>query len=381
MANIIILGPAYPLRGGGMATFNERLAREFMSLGHQVCIYTFSLQYPGFLFPGKTQYSVEPPPVDLDIKVRINSINPLNWVKVGRELKDLKPDLLVVRYWMPFMAPSLGSIAAIVKKNNHTRVVAIADNITPHERKPGDTLFTKFFVKRVHSFLVMSQAVKKDLLRYTVDPDNISECLHPLYDNYGQALSQQQARVFLNMSSKESVVLFFGFIRHYKGLDLLIKAFSHERLKNKPIKLLVAGEFYTEAKPYFQLVKKLKLEDKVIWYNQFISNDMVRYYFCASDLVAQPYRDATQSGVTQIAYHFEIPMLVTRVGGLPEMVPHMKAGYVVDPNHHAIAIAIADYFDNEKKEVLTKGLIEEKKRFSWEKLANVLLQNVPETNN
>ncbi len=364
-----------------MATFNERLAREFMSLGHQVCIYTFSLQYPGFLFPGKTQYSVEPPPVDLDIKVRINSINPLNWVKVGRELKDLKPDLLVVRYWMPFMAPSLGSIAAIVKKNNHTRVVAIADNITPHERKPGDTLFTKFFVKRVHSFLVMSQAVKKDLLRYTVDPDNISECLHPLYDNYGQALSQQQARVFLNMSSKESVVLFFGFIRHYKGLDLLIKAFSHERLKNKPIKLLVAGEFYTEAKPYFQLVKKLKLEDKVIWYNQFISNDMVRYYFCASDLVAQPYRDATQSGVTQIAYHFEIPMLVTRVGGLPEMVPHMKAGYVVDPNHHAIAIAIADYFDNEKKEVLTKGLIEEKKRFSWEKLANVLLQNVPETNN
>ncbi len=381
MANIIIVGPAYPLRGGGMATFNERLAREFISLGHQVCIYTFSLQYPGFLFPGKTQYSEESPPEDLDIKVRINSVNPLNWILVGRELKELKPDLLIVRYWMPFMAPCLGSIAAIVKKNKHTRVIAIADNITPHERKPGDSILTGFFVKRVHRFLVMSEAVKKDLLKYDIDPANISECLHPLYDNYGLAVPQMEAREFLDLPPNVAVVLFFGFIRHYKGLDLLIKAFSHERLRNKPIKLLVAGEFYTDSKPYFHLVKKLELEDKVIWHNQFISNDMVKYYFCASDFVAQPYRDATQSGVTQIAYHFEIPMLVTRVGGLPEMVPHMKAGYVVEPNHHAIAIAIADYFDLEKKDVLTKGLIEEKKRFSWKKLADTLLKNVPETIN
>jgi D-inositol-3-phosphate glycosyltransferase len=376
LAKIVILGPAYPLRGGGMATFNERLARAFMEQGHQVIIYTFSLQYPAFLFPGKTQYSDEPVPADLDIRVRVNSINPFNWFGVGRELKRLKPDLLVVRYWLPFMAPSLGSIAKQVKKNDHTRVIAITDNVIPHEKRPGDRLLTRFFIRRMHGFVTMSEAVGKDLQGFGIASDIISFCPHPLYDNFGDPLPMQQARKELGLSLPPDarLLLFFGFIRPYKGLDLLLKALADPRLAALQVKLLVAGEFYDAPGNYYQLAKELGLDDRVIWHTDFIPDHRVGRYFCAADLVAQPYKSATQSGVTQVAYHFEVPMLVTRVGGLPEMVPHLKVGYVVKPDPPSIADALVDFLENRRGPQMREELKKEKKRFSWERFTQTLIR-------
>jgi len=374
VAKVVILGSAHPLRGGGLATFNERLARAFAQEGHEVVIYTFSLQYPGFLFPGKTQYSDEPPPVDLNIKVKVNSINPLNWFRVGYELKKQKPDLLVIRYWIPFMAPSLGTIASLVKKNRHTRVVAIADNIIPHEKRPGDKLLTRYFVKRVHGFITMSEAVRNDLQKFDIAKEKSAFCPHPLYDNFGEPLSREKARELLGLNPEDNLVLFFGFIRDYKGLDLLIRAFAEPVLKDLPVKLIVAGEFYSKPEPYFQLEQELGLEGRIVWHTDFIPNEKVREYFCAADLVAQPYKSATQSGVTQVAYHFEVPMLVTRVGGLPEMVPHLKAGYVMDVEPAAIAEAIADYFGSNRQEAFSIFIKEEKKRFSWKNLVNAIME-------
>jgi D-inositol-3-phosphate glycosyltransferase len=374
LAHVVILGPAHPLRGGGMSTFNERLARAFMEAGHQTTIYTFSLQYPGFLFPGKTQYSDEEAPAGLDIRVRVNSVNPLNWIGTGRELKRLRPDLLVIRYWLPFMAPCLGTIARIVRKNKHTRVVAITDNVIPHEKRPGDNLLTKYFLRPVHAFVTLSESVKKDLINFGIRPERIAHCQHPLYDNFGEPVSREQARQTLGLDQQEKLVLFFGFIRDYKGLDLLMKAFACKGLADKPIKLLVAGEFYEKSGPYEQLEKQFGLQGRIYWHTHFIPNHLVKYYFCAADIVAQPYKSATQSGVTQIAYHYELPMLVTRVGGLPEMVPHMKAGLVVDPEPDAIARALSDFFEGSLQEALKEGIKIEKRRFSWEQLVMQLCE-------
>jgi D-inositol-3-phosphate glycosyltransferase len=374
VAKVVILGSAHPLRGGGLATFNERMARAFAQEGHEVIIYTFSLQYPGFLFPGKTQYSDEPAPADLDIRVKVNSVNPFSWLKTGRELRKMQPDILVIRYWIPFMAPCLGTIASIVRKNKHTRVVAIADNIIPHEKRVGDRIFTRYFLKKIHGFVTMSESVRQDLLKFGIPLERSAFCPHPLYDNFGKPLSRKEARDSLGLDKEENMVLFFGFIRDYKGLDILLKAFSLPRLKAMPVKLLVAGEFYSSPEPYHKLVKALSLEDRIIWHTGFIPNEMVGKYFCAANLVAQPYKSATQSGVTQVAYHFEVPMLVTNVGGLPEMVPHMKAGYVVDPDANDIAEAIADFFKSGREVAFVEFIKEEKKRFSWKNMLDAILQ-------
>ncbi len=372
MSRIIIMGSAYPLRGGGLATFNERLARAFMAEGHEVSIYTFSLQYPSILFPGKTQYSEEDPPEDLDIRVKVNSINPLNWWKVGRELRRMKPDLLVVRYWLPFMAPCLGKIAATVRKNEHTRVVAIADNIIPHEKKPGDRMLTRYFVKKMDGFITMSEQVRKDLLDFGVDPDHVTHCPHPLYDNFGDAVDRDEARRHLGLEEEEMLVLFFGFIRDYKGLDLLIRSLASDKLRNLPLRVLVAGEFYTRKEPYFELADSLGVAGRIIWHTDFIPNEKVKYYFCAADLVVQPYKSATQSGVTQVAYHFEKPMVVTNVGGLPEMIAHGKAGYVTEMDSQDIAAAMSEFFMKDLKKRFQETLREEKKRFTWERLVESL---------
>lgn len=373
MARVVILGPAHPLRGGGMATFNERLARAFMEMGHEVSIYSFSLQYPGFLFPGKSQYTDEPPPTGINIITAVNSINPLNWRKTGKELKHLKPDLLVVRYWLPFMAPCLGTIASITKKNKHTRVVAITDNVIPHEKRPFDKQLTKYFLKKADAFVTMSSSVEKDLLHFGVHKNRVFRCPHPLYDHFGKIADRKQARDFLKLDTDHKLVLFFGFIREYKGLDLLIKAFAEPAMRTLPVSLLVAGEFYTRAKPYLEMVEEYKLQDRVIWRTNFIPNDAVRYYFSAADLVAQPYKHATQSGVTQVAYHFDKPMVVTNVGGLPEMVTHGKAGYVVEPEPPAIAAAMVEFFSNKPiTEALSNSLKQEKKRFSWKRMVETL---------
>jgi glycosyltransferase involved in cell wall biosynthesis len=372
---IIIIGPAYPLRGGGMSTFNERLARQFQNEGHQTSIYTFSLQYPSFIFPGTSQYSDEPAPVDLDIKVCINSINPFNWIKVGYRLKKENADLIIVRYWLPLMGPCLGTILRILKKNKHSKVVCIADNIIPHEKRFGDKPFTKYFVKPVDAFITMSEKVLADLRLFNNDKP-AKMVLHPLYDNFGEKISKEVARNYLKIGQNEKIILFFGFIRKYKGLDILLDAIKILNSANTPplrdeVKLLIAGEFYEDRKVYDEQIEKLGIKDNLILRTNFITDSEVKNYFCAADVVVQPYRNATQSGVTPLAYHFEKPMIVTNVGGLPLLVPDGKAGFVAEPNASSIAQKIMEYF-NKGEAYFLFHIIEEKKKLSWEKLTGTI---------
>ena len=367
---ILIVGPAWPYRGG-IADFDERIAREYIKKGDEVEIFTFTLQYPSFLFPGKTQYSPDPRPEDLDIKRKVNSINPFNWIKVGRELKKKNADLLIIKFWLPLMAPCFGTIARIVKGNGKTKVVSILDNIIPHEHRPGDKILSKYFISSIDAFIAMSKSVYDDLKSL----NDKKLCLlspHPIYDNFGTAVSREEAIGSLGLDPSAKYMLFFGFIRDYKGLDILLKAIADERIKNSDIKLIVAGEFYNNSEKYFEMEKQLGLEGKIIWRTDFIADEQVKNYFCASDIIVQPYKTATQSGVTQIAYHFEKPMLVTNVGGLPEIVPNGKVGYSVEPEAKVIADAISDFYSNGRYAEFVENIKEEKKKYSWDRM----LENV-----
>jgi len=365
---VIIIGPAHPLRGGGITTFNERLARQFQNEGHQTSIYSFSLQYPGFLFPGKSQFTDEPAPKDLNIHTRINSVNPFNWLSVGREIKKLNPDIVIVRYWIPLMGPCLGTILRIIKKNKHTRIICIADNIVPHEKRFGDKPFTRYFIKSVDAFITMSEKVLADLRTFTSKKALLVP--HPLYDNFGEKISKETARKELGISNSELVVLFFGFIRKYKGLDILLDAMKLINTKHQTQnpKLLIAGEFYDDPKLYNEQIEKLGIRDDLILHTDFIPDAEVKNYLCAADVVIQPYRNATQSGVTPLAYHFEVPMIVTNVGGLPAMVPDNKVGLVAEPTAASLAEKILEYFEKGEAHFLP-NLLEEKKKFSWAKIA------------
>ncbi len=361
---IILLGTTWPFRSGGIATFNERLTKALIDNGDEVINYTFSLQYPSFLFPGKTQLSDQPAPEGLDIRIKVNSINPFNWLSVGKEIKNLKPDLLLVRYWIPFMAPCLGSIARIVRKNNHTRIIAIADNIIPHEKHLIDNLFTRYFTRSCHGFITMSRAVLNDLKKFRPLAPMVYTP-HPLYDIFGNMVSREQALQRLHLNPGFRYLLFFGFIRDYKGLDWLLEAFGDEKLRQFPVKLIIAGEFYTSPEKYLKIIKDKNLTNHVILRTDFIADPDVANYFGAADMVVQPYKSATQSGVTQIAFHYNKPMLVTDVGGLGEIIPHGKVGYVVNPGPEAITEAIFDFFSNDQKDFFTGNVIAEKEKFSW----------------
>ena len=370
---VIIIGPAHPLRGGGITTFNERMARQFQNEGHHTSIYSFSLQYPGFLFPGKSQFTDEPAPKDIDIHTRINSVNPFNWISVGREIKKLNPDIVVVRFWIPFMGPCLGTILRIIKKNKHTKIICIADNIVPHEKRFGDKPFTRYFIKPIDAFITMSEKVLSDLRLFTSKKALLIN--HPLYDNFGEKIPKEEARKKLKIKNEELIILFFGFIRKYKGLDILFDAFAqiqNSEFKNKNLKLLIAGEFYDDPKLYSEQIDKLGIRDNLILHTEFIPDNEVKNYMCAADVVIQPYRNATQSGVIPLAYHYEVPMIVTNVGGLPAMVPDNKAGLVAEPNAASLAEKILEYFEKGENYFLPH-LLEEKKRFSWEKLLESIL--------
>jgi D-inositol-3-phosphate glycosyltransferase len=369
---IISLGPAHPYRGGP-ATFNDRLARQFFSEGHINDIVTFSLQYPGLLFPGKTQYTDGPAPEGIKITRELNSVNPINWILTGLKIKREKPDLLLIRFWLPLLGPSLGTVARIVKSNKHTKVICIFDNVIPHEKRPGDKILTKYFTGSIDGAIVMSQTVMDDLKLFRKNiPVKLSP--HPLFDNYGEKISREEALKSLNLDSDNSYLLFFGFIRAYKGLDLLLEAFSDIRLRNRRLKLIIAGEFYEDDIPYRNLIKKYNLEEDVIFHDHFIKDTEVPLFFGAADLVVQPYKTATQSGVTQIAFNFEKPMLVTDVGGLREIVPDGKCGYVVKPESKYIAEAIVDYFDNKREAQFTEGVKLEKEKFAWNKMTRSIVE-------
>ncbi len=366
---LIIIGPAWPLRGN-LAAFDEKLATVFMAAGIPTSINTFSLQYPGFLFPGATQYSSDPAPTNLSIEVAINSINPLNWIKVGLRIRKEKPSLIIVRYWIPFMGPCLGTILRIVKSNKHTKIIALVDNMIPHEKRIGDQLFTKYFVGAMDGFLTMSQKVQKDVQLFTNKPTCISP--HPIYDHFGSTIPVADARKALNLTASDKVILFFGFVRAYKGLDLLIEAMADPAIKAAGIRLIIAGEFYEAPAPYLEQIERLGLSNHITVYNQYIGEREVTNYVSAADFIIQPYKNATQSGVTPMAYHFLKPMLVTNVGGLADTVPHDKVGLVVEPNVASIAAGILQLYERGTAHFLPH-LIEEKKKYSWEQMCQSFL--------
>ena len=370
MAKIFIIGPAHPLRGGP-AQFNENLCQQLIKEGHQAEIISYSLQYPNFLFPGSSQFETNgKAPEGIRIHTLINTVNPFNWFSVARFIKKEKPDFILFRYWLPFFGPSLGTIGRLVRK--HCKVLALTDNVIPHEKRVGDNAFTKYFINSCHGFIAMSQTVLKDISLFS---PNSSQAYspHPMYETYGAEVSKEEARQKLGLNKEDKIVLFFGLIRKYKGLDLLIEAMAKETLKSKNVKLLIAGEFYEDKQPYLDLIEKHKLKDQIILHDKFISNEDVRYYFCASDLVAQTYRKATNSGVSMIGYYYNKPMLVTAVGGLAEIVPDKLCGYSVPVEIDQISNSLVDYFENGKEKMFVQNVKEERKKYEWSSFINTLL--------
>jgi D-inositol-3-phosphate glycosyltransferase len=367
---IIIVGTAFPYRGG-LAAYNERLAREYVKQGHEVEILTFKLQYPAFLFPGNTQYSQELTPKDLKITRAINSVSPLNWRKVGLQIKAKAPDKVIFCYWMAFMAPCFGTIARYARSPK-TKMIGLIHNMITHEPTILDKLLPTYFVSTMDGFVAMADSVAADINSFDKSNKPKAVSPHPIYDHYGESLTKKEAAMKLGLYEQKPYILFFGFIRYYKGLDLLIEAFADERLRAFPVRLIVAGEFYENPQPYLEQIINLKLEGLVELRTGFIPDSEVRNYFSVADLIAQPYRSATQSGVIQIAYNFNKPMLVTNVGGLSETVPNGKVGYVVGVDSKEIANALVDFFSNEKSSEFVENIKVEKQKYLWHKMTETI---------
>lgn len=363
---ITIVGTAYPLRGG-IAHYNALLYRE-LSAHNDVDVVTFTRQYPGFLFPGKTQK--EEGTADafrVPSSVILDSINPFNWVSVGCIIRSRSPDALIFKYWLPFFGPCFGTIARVVKKGTGTKVVFICDNVIPHEGRPGDRLFTRYAFRAADGFIVQSRAVERDLL--TLLPGARYEYVpHPVYHGFGSAVSPGEARLRLGITAHH-VLLFFGYVRKYKGLDVLLEAIALLRGR-LDLALLVVGEFYDDEQKYRDLIRRLGLETVVTVRSDYVPNDEVRYYFSAADAVVLPYTSATQSGIAQIAFNFDLPVIATDVGGLSEVVRDGETGLLVPPNDpRALAGRIFEYFTSVDRARLRLKVREEKGQYSWKNLA------------
>ena len=357
---IILLGPAHPYRGG-LASIMETMAREWQSRGHEVRIYTFTVQYPSLLFPGKTQYVTTPAPEDLHIERVMNTVNPLNWLSLGLRLRRECPDMVVMKYWTPFMAPCFGTIARIARSNGVTKFVCQIDNVEPHEHHIIDRPCNHYYLGAVDGFVYMSEQVHGELKAYTAAPALFSP--HPMFENFGKAVERDEACRRIGIDPAQKYTLFFGLIRDYKGLDLLLKAWAKWMPDGR--KLLIAGEFYASREKYISLIEELGLQDRVVLHDRFIADEDVKYYFSAADALVLPYRTATQSGVTQIAYNFSLPMIVTRVGGLPEIVPDGRVGLVCEADAESIKEALEALYDGDRLQTFKENFAQERKRFSW----------------
>jgi glycosyltransferase involved in cell wall biosynthesis len=370
---IVAVGPAFPLRGG-ISNFNETLSSALIEHGHQVVNVSFSMQYPKLLFPGKTQYDQGLKPVNLEIEPLINSINPLSWKKTANHIINLAPDIVIFYFWIPFLGPCMGKIARLIKRKlPEVPVLGILHNVIPHERRPGDFILTRYFLRSCEGFIAMSNSVVDDLKRFIPGP-RVEYIPHPLYNIYGDPLPKREAKEYLKIDPEEPMLLFFGIIRPYKGLDLLLEAMAMPKVKEQGVRLMVAGEFYEDKSRYEAMVKNLGLENIVMFTNQFVPTHEVKYFFSAADIVVQPYRSATQSGVTQIAYHFNRPMLVTDVGGLSEMVPHMEVGYVTPTKPEDIANCLADFYQNDREQEFVANIEKEKEKYSWDNMIHGIEQ-------
>ncbi|MGC2424295.1 MAG: glycosyltransferase [Nitrospirota bacterium] len=362
---ILLIGPAHPLRGG-IAQFLALLYKALKKRGHEVLFHRFIRQYPKFLFPGKTQDDESKSPVEVDSKPLFDPLNPFNWFVEGARIAKEKPDLIILKWWMPFFGPSYFAVLLIAKLLCRTKVLLIVDNAIPHEKRPGDMLFTKLVFSLTDYFVVMSEAVQQDLLKLKPGAKFILTP-HPLYEVFGDPKDKDEAKRALGVSGP--VILFFGFIREYKGLHVLLDAMPRI-VKDVPLTLVVAGEFYEDKDSYMEQIEQLQLKGSVRVLDKFIPNEAVGDYFSAADVLVLPYRSATQSGITQIAFAFDLPVIATRVGGLPEVVKEGETGFLVPPNDpDALAEAVITYFQADSLEKFRDNVRRERGRFSWETFA------------
>ena len=358
--HIAIVGPAHPYRGG-LASIMETMGREFQQRGHKVEIITFTLQYPALLFPGKSQTVDTPAPDDLSIERAVSTVNPLTWWRVGQRLRRSRPDIVLMKYWTPFMAPCFGTIARLARRNRHTKVICQIDNVEPHEHHITDSLFNSYYLGSVDGFIYMSEQVHGELKSYTSAPALFSP--HPMFEHFGTTIDRNTACESLGLDPAVRYALFFGLIRDYKGLDTLLEAWA--KFRRKGHKLLIAGEFYASRDKYIDIIERLKLEDDIVLHDHFVPDGKVKNYFSVSDCVVLPYKTATQSGVTQIAYNFRVPIIVTNVGGLSEIVPDGRVGYVTESSIEGVRSALERIYGGDNLERFREAMTEERKRFSW----------------
>lgn len=366
--NIVLVSTAYPFRGG-IAHYIALLYKH-LSAQHNVQVVTFSRQYPSFLFPGKTQMEEGGSDAVIPTQQTIDSINPLTWWKTAKLIAAMKPDLLIFKYWLPFFGPCFATIARLVKRWSGARSLFICDNVIPHERRLGDIAFTRYAFKSADYFIVQSTAVEKELIDF-YPRAQYAYVPHPVYEIFGDPVSKQDALCALNLPIGK-YLLFFGYIRKYKGLMILLEAMK-ELASKSDIRLLVAGEFYDDEHKYRSYITENKLNDTVHFYSDYIANNQVKHYFCASDLVVLPYSSATQSGIAQIAYQFNKPVIATDVGGLAEVVLHEKTGFIVPPNNpHALAESILRFYDEKREATFVEAVESEKKKYTWAALIEAI---------
>ncbi len=368
---IAILSCFYPYRGG-ISQFNACLLQE-LEKKHTVKAFNFKRQYPDILFPGKTQYvTKEDNAVPVESMALLDTANPFSYAATAKAIREWNPDLLIMRYWMSWFAPSLGYIARHMEK--HCKVISILDNVIPHEPHFFDRPFTKWFLKPQNGFVVLCNAVKNDLL--DIAPNARHICTpHPLYSHFGEKMKKEDACKAIGAPECKDTrnILFFGLIREYKGLDLLIEAFGK---LDKNYRLIVAGEPYGSFDKYSRLIDSNPNKENIILNTNYIEDSQVSKYFSSADVCVLPYRSATQSGISSISYHFEVPMITTDVGGLKETIGDRGTGTIIpDGNPETIAKAIEDYFSPENsagREEMVRCIKMEKERLSWGTFCNKL---------
>jgi glycosyltransferase involved in cell wall biosynthesis len=375
---IVIIGTAYPLRGG-IAHYVALLYRKLQERGHEVTVISFKRQYPGIFFPGKTQQDFSQDVPRIPSESLLDSINPISWLHTSWRVKQLRPDLLIFKYWMPFFAPSYATIAFLIHKFVGSKICFICDNITPHEKRIGDQLLNWIAMRAADCFIVQSTIVRDDLLQLRPDA-RFRQVPHPIYEIFSQTQTKEAARRSLGIGAKERILLFFGYVRVYKGLHCLLDAMPHV-LSKLAARLFVVGEFYDDRQVYLDQITRLDLTTHVTVVDRYILNEEVGTYFMAADVVVLPYLSATQSGIVQIAYNYDRPVIVTAVGGLPEVVVDGKTGYIVPVNDPiALASAIVRFFEQGKGDELSRNVRAHKQQYSWERLAAAIEELVVEIN-
>lgn len=362
---VVLVGPAYPFRGG-IAHFTDAMAGGLSERGHDVSIVTFSRQYPAFLFPGKTQYEHDEARRG-NAMALVDSVNPITWLSAGTRIARMHPDAVIFQYWLPFFAPAYGVMGGRIRRRSaDTRLLSVAHNIFPHEKRPGDAALGRYFLGKCDGIVALSASVADDGHSLGTDAE-IRTLVHPAYEHFGPPLARDAARLDLRIPADAEVVLFFGFIREYKGLQVLLRALPAIIRERPAAHLVIAGEFYENESGYRAQIRASGVEERVHLFADYVPESKVPTFFSAADVIVQPYLTATQSGVVQTAYHFERPVVVTDVGGLAEVVPHEKAGLVVPPNDaEALAAAVVRFFAEGMEEALVEGVRREKEIHGWD---------------